>query len=126
MLASNVSAVESVREGMTQLQRKMAAGKDIVAEGRDMGTVVFPRAGHKFFLTASPETRAERRYRERLERGESVSRADVEKGLAKRDQQDETRPLAPLRPALDAIVIHSDRLTIEQVLQEILNHIEGK
>jgi cytidylate kinase len=124
MLSSSVSAVREVREAMTALQRKMAKGSNLVAEGRDMGTVVFPDAKHKFFLTATPETRAIRRYKERLQRGESVSKSLVETELAKRDQQDETRSLAPLKPARDAKVIDSDLLTAEEVLQEILAHLE--
>ena len=82
MLSSEVSSVKEVREEMVSLQRKMAQGVKIVAEGRDMGTVVFPKARHKFFLTASPEIRAQRRYRERLERGESISMSQVEKHCA--------------------------------------------
>jgi len=116
-----VSAVREVREAMVSLQRKMAKGAKIIAEGRDMGTVVFPEAGHKFFLTASHEVRAERRYRERLERGESVSRGIVEAELRKRDHQDESRSISPLRPAEDAIVIDSTGLIPEAVVEKILD-----
>jgi len=123
MLSSSVSSVREVREAMTDLQRKMAKGVNLVAEGRDMGTVVFHDAKHKFFLTATTEVRAKRRYKERLARGESVSKSLVAKELAKRDQQDEMRSLAPLRPARNATIINSDRLTEEQVLQEILDHL---
>ena len=128
MLSSKVSAVGEVREAMTDLQRKMAKGIRLVAEGRDMGTVVFPEAKHKFFLIASPQIRAERRYKERLGRGESVSRALVEAELAKRDRQDQTRCLAPLKAAEDAKVIDSTTLTREDVMNEILGYviIEGQ
>jgi cytidylate kinase len=119
--ASTVSAVKEVREAMTDLQRKMARGGNIVAEGRDMGTVVFPGAQHKFFLTASADERAERRFKERLLRGESVSSASVSAELKKRDHQDETRALAPLKPAEDAIIVDSTGLSIELVLEKILN-----
>jgi cytidylate kinase len=121
MAASTVSAVKEVRAAMTDLQRIMAKGLNIVAEGRDMGTVVFPEAVHKFFLTASVRERAERRYLERMARGESVSRESVEEELRKRDYQDETRALAPLKPAEDAVIIDSTDLTIEQVIEKIIN-----
>jgi len=121
MFSSEVSAVREVREAMVSLQRKMAKGAKIIAEGRDMGTVVFPEAGHKFFLIASHEVRAERRYRERLERGESVSRGIVEAELRKRDHQDESRSISPLRPAEDAIVIDSTGLIPETVVEKILD-----
>ncbi|MBL7212874.1 MAG: (d)CMP kinase [Desulfobacteraceae bacterium] len=121
MLSSEVSAVREVREAMVSLQRKMAKGAKIIAEGRDMGSVVFPEAGHKFFLTASHEVRAERRYRERLERGESVSRGIVEAELRKRDHQDESRSISPLRPAEDAILIDSTDLNPEAVVEKILD-----
>ncbi|MCP4666733.1 MAG: (d)CMP kinase [Deltaproteobacteria bacterium] len=124
MLSSTVSAVKEVREAMVTLQRKMAEGVKLVAEGRDMGTVVFPRAQYKFFLTASPEIRAQRRYRERLERGESISRGLVEEELRQRDRQDQTRSLAPLKPAHDAVVIDSTALTPEEVIEKILGYLE--
>ena len=123
MLASKVSAVREVREGMSHLQRKMAKGLKVVAEGRDMGTVVFPDAEHKFFLTALPEVRTERRYRERLGRGEYVPKEIVESELKKRDKNDQTRSLAPLKPAEDAKIIDSTQLTPEQVIEEIMGHL---
>jgi len=124
LLSSAVSAVKEVREAMTLLQRKMAEEAEVVAEGRDMGTVVFPRADHKFFLTAEPEVRAGRRYRERLERGESVSREDVERELRKRDEQDRTRALAPLFPAKDAILMDTTNLNPEEVVEKMLRSME--
>ena len=124
--ASTVSAVKEVRDAMTDLQRIMAKGLNIVAEGRDMGTVVFPGAEHKFFLTASADARAERRFKERLLRGESVSSASVSAELKKRDHQDETRALAPLKPAEDAIIIDSTELSIELVLEKIFTCLKTK
>ncbi len=123
MLASKVSIVKEVREAMVSFQRKMAEGVKLVAEGRDMGTMVFPAARHKFFLTAAPEIRAQRRYRERMERGESISRSLVEEELRQRDRQDQTRTLAPLRPAKDAVVIDSTVLTPEEVIEKILGYL---
>jgi cytidylate kinase len=123
LLSSSISAVREVRTAMKELQRAMAQGADIVAEGRDMGTVVFSDARHKFFLTASPEVRAARRYRERTERGESVSMDVVEAEIRKRDHQDQTRVLAPLKPARDAEVIDTSDLTPEGVLEGILGSL---
>ena len=123
MLSSSISMNKEVREAMTELQRKIGIAGRLVAEGRDMGTVVFPNADYKFFITASLEVRARRRYMERLGRGEIVSKEDVEAELAERDKQDETRPFAPLRPAEDAIIIDTTTLGIEQVLGEILSKV---
>jgi CMP/dCMP kinase len=124
MASSKVSAVSEVRKAMTGLQRKMAKGMTLVAEGRDMGTVVFPDAKHKFYLTASLEIRTERRYKERLERGEAVHRMFVESQLKKRDHQDETRSIAPLRPAEDAKIIDTTEMTPEQVIGAILCQLD--
>lgn len=126
MAASTVSAVKEVREAMTDLQRRMTNTLNIVAEGRDMGTVVFPEAAYKFFLTASVAERTDRRYRERVKRGESVTRDAVEKDLIQRDAQDENRALAPLRPADDAVVIDSTGLEKEQVLERIMGYLAEK
>ena len=124
ILSSDVSAVWEVRKAMTQLQRKIAKGIELVAEGRDMGTVVFPDAKYKFFLTASPGVRAERRYNERKGRGEPASRTLVESELKKRDRQDETRSLAPLKRAEDAKIIDTTTLTAEEVVTEILCYLQ--
>jgi cytidylate kinase len=126
MLSSAISAIKEVREAMTLLQRKMAEQGGVVAEGRDMGTVVFPDADYKFFVNADPEVRAGRRYRERLERGEAVSRGEVEKELRKRDAQDMTRALAPLVPAKDAIIIDTTNLTVEEVVEKMVKTIERR
>ena len=126
MLSSRISAVAEVRRAMTGLQRKMASRGGVVAEGRDMGTIVFPDAAHKFYLTASPGVRAKRRYQERIERGENVSMAEVEKDLKKRDEQDSTRALAPLRPAEDALIIDTDTLSIGQIVHRIYRAVTGR
>jgi cytidylate kinase len=123
MGSSRVSAVREVREAMTVMQRNIAAGLKVVAEGRDTGTVVFPGADHKFFLTASPEARAERRYKERVLRGEPVDKTVVTTELRKRDEQDQTREIAPLRPAPDAVRIDTTALTVIEVVQKILHHL---
>jgi CMP/dCMP kinase len=126
MLSSVISTIKEVREAMTLLQRKMAEQRGVVAEGRDMGTVVFPDAECKFFIDADPEVRAGRRYRERLARGEKASRQEVEKELRKRDDQDMTRALAPLVPAKDAILLDTANLTVEEVVETIARTIEGR
>lgn len=119
MLSSTISAIKEVRVAMTELQRKMGKGGRMVAEGRDMGTIVFPDADYKFFITATPEVRAERRYKERIRRGESVSKSVLEKELRERDAQDETRAIAPLSPAKDAKIIDTTTLNPDQVVDEI-------
>ena len=125
MLSSEISAIKEVRKAMTELQRKIGRAGSLVAEGRDMGTVVFPNAEHKFFLTASAEVRAKRRYQERISRGETISLKEVEKDLKQRDHQDETRSTAPLRPAKDAIIIDTTALSPDQVLEKILEAISA-
>lgn len=126
MLSSSVSAVPEVRKAMTMLQRRQGAQGRVVAEGRDMGTVVFPEAMHKFFLTASEEVRARRRYLERINRGEKVFFARVMDELRRRDRQDESRALAPLCPAPDALVIDTTDMNLSQVVSTILLSVRGK
>ncbi len=123
LLSSTISAIREVREAMTGLQRKMARQGRLVAEGRDMGTIVFPEAEYKFFVTASTKVRAQRRYKERMDRGESVSLEEVERELKMRDKQDETRPIAPLRPAKDAKIIDTTALNPYEVVEKILENM---
>ena len=122
-LSSTLSALREVRETMTDLQRKLGNKGQVVAEGRDMGTVVFPEAGFKFFLTADLKVRAERRYRERMLRGEPVSLENVERDLMKRDEQDMNRLLSPLHPAEDAVTIDTSRLDPGRVMEIMLRKI---
>ncbi len=124
MLSSAVSAIKEVREAMTLLQRRMAEPGGVVAEGRDMGTVVFPDAECKFFVDADPGVRAGRRHRERQERGEAISREEVEKELRKRDDQDTTRALAPLVPAKEAVILDTTNMTVEEVVERMIRTIE--
>jgi cytidylate kinase len=123
LLSSTISAIREVREAMTKLQRKLGRQGRIVAEGRDMGTIVFPEAEYKFFITASTKVRAQRRYKERIDRGESVSLEEVETELKTRDHQDETRPIAPLRPAKDARIIDTTALNPHEVVEKILQNM---
>lgn len=127
MMASAVSARPVVRDYLLEIQRTMGAGKSVVLEGRDMGTVVFPDAEMKFFLDADPKLRAKRRFEElQAKDGNSICLQDVEKDMQLRDKNDSSRSVAPLKPAEDAIRIDSTQLTIEQVVTAILDHITAK
>jgi cytidylate kinase len=124
MLASAISARPPVRRFLLDIQRAIGAGKRIVVEGRDMGTVVFPDAEVKFFLEADFQVRSRRRHTELVGRqGAPISLQNVEADMAKRDHDDSTRKIAPLKPASDAIRIDSSGLTIEQVVAAMLVHI---
>jgi len=124
MLASTVSARPIVRGFLLDIQRAMGRRKAAVFEGRDMGTVVFPEADVKFFLDASVQTRAQRRYKEIAHRT-SQSLDDVQRDMARRDANDQSRAVAPLKPAPDAICIDSSALTIDAVVTRMLDHIEN-
>jgi cytidylate kinase len=125
-LASRVSMKRPVREAMVRLQRQIGARGKIVAEGRDTTTVVFPGARYKFFLVADPEERARRRYREMIGKGLTPRMEDVEDEINKRDEQDSSRDLAPLRAAEDALFIDSTELTAEEVAEQMLKAIRRK
>ncbi|NVB42187.1 (d)CMP kinase [Pseudenhygromyxa sp. WMMC2535] len=125
--ASRVSRHPAVRGALLGIQRAIAAraiaASGCVAEGRDMGTVVFPDAAHKFFLTASRATRADRRFRELAAKGLQGSVAEVEADIARRDERDSSRDVAPLARAEDAVLIDSSGLDIEQVVARILDGV---
>lgn len=118
-LASRVATVPEVRDGLLEFQRSAARLPGLVADGRDMGTVVFPDAPCKFYLTASAEARAERRVRQLHQMGLSANLAAILDDLKARDRRDTERTIAPLRPAEDAVIIDSSDMTIEQVMQAI-------
>ena len=124
--ASDISTIPMVREALVSLQRKIGSEKGGVLEGRDIGTVVFPDADFKFFLTASVEERAKRRWKELKERGLDVSLEEIIKDVEYRDRQDSTREVAPLKKAEDAVEIDTTNLNIEEVVNKILNYIEGE
>ena len=124
LMASNASLLDTVRRVMTRLQKKIGSQGPLVAEGRDMGTVVFPEAKHKFYIDASLEARVSRRFRERQKRGESISREKVKADLIKRDHQDMNRKLSPLRPAKDAKIIDSTKLSPDQVVEKIIKEMK--
>lgn len=108
---SEVSALSQVRRAMVHQQQEMGQNKGVVIDGRDIGTVVFPAAELKIFLTASPAIRSERRYREYLQKGMPISKEEVAENLKKRDEIDSTRSDSPLRQAADAVVIDNTNLT---------------
>lgn len=124
--ASIIAALPAVRAALLSRQRAFRDKPGLVADGRDMGTVVFPDAELKIFLLASPEERALRRYNQLKERGINVTLGDLIEELRVRDRRDKERIVAPLKPADDAICIDTDRLTIEQVVERILFEIKRK
>jgi len=125
MLASAISARPLVRAYLLDLQRDLGKGKGVVFEGRDMGTVVFPDADLKFFLDASAKTRALRRFQEQTQ-GAKQSLTEVERDIIRRDENDSTRSLAPLKAAPDAIVIDSTELSIDQVVAQMIAWLNTK
>ena len=116
---SQVAAQREVRAALLPVQREIAAGNPVVMVGRDVGTVVVPDAGVKVFLAAGPEERARRRHAELLARGEAVTLADVLADLRTRDAIDSGREVAPLRAASDAVVVHTDRKSVAEVVGEV-------
>lgn len=124
--ASLVAAIPSVREALLQRQRAFAKAPGLVADGRDMGTVVFPEAQAKVFLDASAEVRAERRYNQLIEKGESVTLGALVEQVRARDERDRQRSVSPLVPAEDAEVVDSSDMSIEKVLQTVMEIITRK
>lgn len=122
--ASMVAALPAVRSALLQRQQAFREAPGLVADGRDMGTVVFPDSCLKLFLTATAEARAERRYRQLLEKGFSASLPALVEDIRARDDRDINRPVAPLKPADDAIVLDSTRLGIDEVMARVLREVE--
>ena len=120
-MASTTSKNPKVRERLTQLQKELAAKNDVVMDGRDIGTCVLPNADVKIYLTASSAVRAKRRFDELTAKGESCDIKKIEEDIVKRDQQDMSREIAPLKQAEDAHLVDSSYMTIEEVVQKILS-----
>lgn len=118
--ASRVALLQPVRDAILDLQRALRRAPGLVADGRDMGTVVFPDAPLKVFLDATAEVRAERRYNQLKNKGLSVSLADLLASIKERDARDRGRAVAPLRPAEGAVIVDSTDLSVEQVLARVL------
>jgi cytidylate kinase len=125
-MASRVAAVQRVRTVLASRQRAFARQPGLVADGRDMGTVIFPHADLKIYLTASVEERAMRRYKQLKEKGESVNLSRLFRDIETRDQRDMTRAVAPLRPAADSVVIDSTGLSINEVLEKVVKLVKER
>ena len=119
-MASQVAAIPAVREALLQLQKDFCQLPGLVGDGRDMGTVIFPQAPLKVFLTASAEERAQRRYLQLKAKGEVVKLSSLLDDIRARDERDTNRSAAPLKPAEDALMLDSTQLSIEQVVEKIL------
>ena len=125
-MASATSVYKEVRTKLVELQQKLAADKDVIMDGRDIGTCVLPNAQVKIYLTASVETRAERRYQELLEKGAACDLEVIKKDIADRDYQDMHREISPLKQAEDAILVDSSDMGIEEVTDKIISIFNEK
>ncbi len=124
MGASKVSAIPKVREYLLDLQRNIAKENNVIMDGRDIGTVVLPKAECKIFLTASPECRAQRRYKELIEKGEDVKYEDVLKDVNERDYNDSHREIAPLKPSEESVIADTSELTLDESVALIVKIIK--
>ena len=125
-LASQVAALPAVREFLLDFQRKQAREHNVVMDGRDIGTVVLPQAGVKIFLTAAPEARARRRTAELLQRGQDANFDEILREIRQRDEQDENRPVAPLRQAEDAALLDTTNLDLKGSLEALLTLVRER
>lgn len=123
-IVSQISSIIPVREKMVEVQRNLAQGKNVIVEGRDIGTVVFPNADVKIYLDASEEIRAKRRYEENKQNGIDTTYEEVLENVKMRDYNDINKPYGALKKADDAIVVDSSNLTIEEVVEKVKNIIE--
>lgn len=126
MAASNVSAIPEVRDFLFSLQRNIASENDCIMDGRDIGTVVLPDAKIKIFLTASPEARADRRFKELLKKGQQIDYATVLKEIKERDWQDSHRETAPLKKADDAVLVDTTGYGLEDAVKAVMDVIAEK
>ena len=124
MMASDISALKKVRIKLVELQREIANSTDCILDGRDIGTHVLPNANYKFYITASIEVRAERRYLELIARGQQVDKQALTEEIAKRDYNDSHREFAPLRQAEDAILIDTSNMNVEEVIKTVSSYIK--
>ncbi len=123
LMSSNISSLPIVREKMVEMQRKVAAENPCILDGRDIGTVVLPHAKYKFFITATSEVRARRRFNELTEKGQQVDYEQLLQEMIKRDYNDSHRKIAPLKQADDAILIDTSNMTVSEVVEKILSII---
>lgn len=124
-MASATSVYPVVREKLVQLQQQLAQRADVIMDGRDIGTVVLPKADVKIYLTASSKVRAERRYKELLEKGVECNLEDIEKDIIDRDYRDMHREVSPLKQAIDAVLLDSSTLDIDGVVEKMKEIIQG-
>jgi len=124
MAASDVSAIPAVRLKLVELQREIAKKNDCILDGRDIGTYVLPDAKYKFYITATAEERANRRYKELLEKGQTISYDEVLLDIVTRDKNDSTRKFAPLKKADDAYEFDTTTMSIDEVVRELLDRIK--
>lgn len=124
MVASDISSLKNVRLKMVELQREIAKSTDCVLDGRDIGSYVLPNASHKFYMTASIEERARRRYKELIESGQTVDFEDLKKEIETRDYNDSHREFAPLCVAEGAVVIDTSNMSIDEVIEEVLKYLK--
>ena len=125
MAASNISSLKCVRLKMVDMQRKIAGQMSCVLDGRDIGSFVLPNADYKFYITASVDVRANRRFKELTLKGHDVNFDELRKEIEQRDYNDKTREFAPLTKAIDAIEIDTSFMTVDQVINKVLSYIEG-
>lgn len=125
MKASDISSLPCVREKMVDMQRKVASEQSCILDGRDIGTVVLPHAKLKFFVTATPEVRADRRYKELIARGQSVNYEDILKEIKQRDYNDSHRAHSPLKQADDAVLLDTTNMSIDEVVDYILKAVKN-
>lgn len=123
MMSSDISSLKCVREKMVEMQREVAKRNDCILDGRDIGTVVLPDATFKFYITATPTVRAERRYKELTEKGQKVDFEDLIEEINRRDYNDSHRKISPLKKADDAILIDTSETTVKEVVDKLLSYI---
>lgn len=126
MAASDISKIPFIREYLLSLQRDIASENDCIMDGRDIGTVVLPKAQIKIFLTADVKERAKRRYKELLEKGSGISFDEVLEDMKKRDYQDSHRGIAPLKPAEDSVIVDTSELSLEESIEKMLETIKER
>lgn len=124
---SNIAKIKEVREKMVEIQQELARSNNVIMDGRDIGTVVLPNANYKFFVTASVEERARRRYKELLlKNADNITYEQILEEIKKRDEIDSNRKISPLRKSPDAYVIDTTNKTIDESVQEVISIIEGR
>lgn len=122
-MAAKVATIPTVRQCLKTVQQRLGSKQSLVAEGRDMGTEIFPHARHKFFLDAAPEIRAKRRFEQLISMGQNPNLALLTEQITKRDEQDRNRVVAPLKAAHDAVIIDTGNMSIQEVFQQIMDTV---